>query len=438
MAAVAEPPAVMEKSTHSSAVEEDGDEPSSLVGGQPIIDHKKYTFFQEAFDLDSTEVFIDDFVCARRKKFLMQGRLYLFNKHVCFYSNVFGANKAKVIPLPDVTAVTKARTVGIPNSLKISVGEKHEFFASFLNRAEAYDKIIEAWMACSGNAKAFLATRESKKHLLAKFEDSDSEEDERSVVWEPIKGPIPPLDAGKESPQLVLETTLTTSASRFFNMLLADDSNFQEAFSSQVLGDWDVTISKWGGEPDIGYVRDFTFMKKIKNAPMGPPKTFCHQTQRLRAYSADGNEAIVLDCSQVMKDIPYGDRFSVCQRWELVEGSGGEASLKVWVWCPFSKGCMFKGVIVKQSTSETRETLESWAKCAAERLDPRNKAQPAMGEMDTMKAAAHNAEEGARRSTGLLTKRLLKFGVAALLVGRGNFKKGLPMAGMFLAGSLVG
>ena len=29
----------------------------------------------------------------------MQGRLYLFQHHVCFYSNLFGFIKSKVIPL---------------------------------------------------------------------------------------------------------------------------------------------------------------------------------------------------------------------------------------------------------------------------------------------------------------------------------------------------
>ena len=42
---------------------------------------------------------VEDFHCALQKKICLQGRLYLFQHHVCFYSNLFGFVKAKVIPL---------------------------------------------------------------------------------------------------------------------------------------------------------------------------------------------------------------------------------------------------------------------------------------------------------------------------------------------------
>ena len=42
---------------------------------------------------------VEDFHCALQKKICLQGRLYLFQQHVCFYSNLFGFVKSKVIPL---------------------------------------------------------------------------------------------------------------------------------------------------------------------------------------------------------------------------------------------------------------------------------------------------------------------------------------------------
>ena len=47
---------------------------------------------------------IEDFHCALQKKICLQGRLYLFQHHVCFYSNLFGFIKSKVIPLQVHTA----------------------------------------------------------------------------------------------------------------------------------------------------------------------------------------------------------------------------------------------------------------------------------------------------------------------------------------------
>ncbi len=38
-------------------------------------------------------------MCALYKKILLQGRMYVFTNHVCFYSNVFGYTKKKTIAL---------------------------------------------------------------------------------------------------------------------------------------------------------------------------------------------------------------------------------------------------------------------------------------------------------------------------------------------------
>ena len=36
---------------------------------------------------------IEDFNCALQKKILLQGHMYLFDRYVCFYSNIFGFEK---------------------------------------------------------------------------------------------------------------------------------------------------------------------------------------------------------------------------------------------------------------------------------------------------------------------------------------------------------
>ena len=41
----------------------------------------------------------DEFVCALRKRVLLQGRLYICEHFICFHSNLFGYNKEKVVPL---------------------------------------------------------------------------------------------------------------------------------------------------------------------------------------------------------------------------------------------------------------------------------------------------------------------------------------------------
>eukprot|EP00897_Mesotaenium_endlicherianum_P005128 jgi/Mesen1/4643/ME000241S03682 len=85
-----------------------------------------------------------------------QGHLYLFERHVCFYSAIWG--EKKVIPLKGVTAVRKANHAKFfPNAVEVVAadGQKH-FFASFLSRDEAFRIITTLWCSESPHARHFL------------------------------------------------------------------------------------------------------------------------------------------------------------------------------------------------------------------------------------------------------------------------------------------
>lgn len=61
------------------------------------------------FGLTTDEPLMDDFMCALRKKVLLQGRIFVFERHFCFYSSLFGYHKAKVIPLEAVVDISKRK-----------------------------------------------------------------------------------------------------------------------------------------------------------------------------------------------------------------------------------------------------------------------------------------------------------------------------------------
>ena len=102
------------------------------------------------FGLGEGEQLIDNYMCALKKKILLQGRLYVFDHHVCFSCNLFGYHKIKVIPMESIVGVYKRRNVGFPNSIKImwrneEGEEKKEFFTSFLKREDAFRLIELLW-----------------------------------------------------------------------------------------------------------------------------------------------------------------------------------------------------------------------------------------------------------------------------------------------------
>lgn len=95
------------------------------------------------FGLPDDELFLDEFYCALHKRFLLQGRMYIFEHYLCFYSNVFGWVKQKVIPLDKIKGIWKKRNYGFPNSFEV-FWKKREFFTSFLNRNDAYELLCDA------------------------------------------------------------------------------------------------------------------------------------------------------------------------------------------------------------------------------------------------------------------------------------------------------
>ena len=85
------------------------------------------------FNLPDHEQLLEEYLCALYKKILLQGRMYLFTDHVCFYSNVFGYTKIKTIALKDVTIVKRAYTAQVVfNAVEIVHKGKCEFFTSFI------------------------------------------------------------------------------------------------------------------------------------------------------------------------------------------------------------------------------------------------------------------------------------------------------------------
>ncbi|OIW18820.1 hypothetical protein TanjilG_25263, partial [Lupinus angustifolius] len=59
----------------------------------------------------------------------------------------------RIIPLPEVTGVRRAKTAGLfPNAIEIIAGSRKHFFASFLSRDDAFKIINDGWLRrCNGS-----------------------------------------------------------------------------------------------------------------------------------------------------------------------------------------------------------------------------------------------------------------------------------------------
>ncbi|KAM6162106.1 protein Aster-C [Erethizon dorsatum] len=96
--------------------------------------------------LPDTEKLIADYACALQRDILVQGRLYLSENWLCFYSNIFRWETTISIALKNITFMTKEKTARlIPNAIQIVTEGEKFFFTSFGARDRSYLSIFRLW-----------------------------------------------------------------------------------------------------------------------------------------------------------------------------------------------------------------------------------------------------------------------------------------------------
>uniref|UniRef100_A0A8C1BMX9 GRAM domain containing 1Ba n=1 Tax=Cyprinus carpio carpio TaxID=630221 RepID=A0A8C1BMX9_CYPCA len=103
--------------------------------------------FRKLFkQLPDTERLIVDYSCALQRDILLQGRLYLSENWICFYSNIFRWETLLTVRLKDVSSMTKEKTARlIPNAIQLCTDSEKHFFTSFGARDRTYMMMFRLW-----------------------------------------------------------------------------------------------------------------------------------------------------------------------------------------------------------------------------------------------------------------------------------------------------
>jgi VAD1 Analog of StAR-related lipid transfer domain/GRAM domain len=159
---------------------------------------------------------IEDYAAALQKEILLQGRLYISEGHVCFWSNIFGYVTTLIISFDEIISVEKKSTAMIfANGIVIQTLHARNVFASLLNRDATYELIVSIWKVSNPNLKSSLngnpvegAGTGDKTEKVADGDDSASEEiydeddesddddDEGESYVEAVEHSAPSSDAG--------------------------------------------------------------------------------------------------------------------------------------------------------------------------------------------------------------------------------------------------
>ncbi|KAM6431665.1 protein Aster-B isoform 4-T6 [Liasis olivaceus] len=103
--------------------------------------------FRKLFkQLPDTERLIVDYSCALQRDILLQGRLYLSENWICFYSNIFRWETLLTVRLKDICTMTKEKTARlIPNAIQVCTDTEKHFFTSFGARDRTYMMMFRLW-----------------------------------------------------------------------------------------------------------------------------------------------------------------------------------------------------------------------------------------------------------------------------------------------------
>ncbi|KAK3127067.1 hypothetical protein QOZ80_7AG0567860 [Eleusine coracana subsp. coracana] len=461
------PPVVDASATSSPASAHSGDQLPASDPASPLLASRSEEY-RLLFRLPHDEVLVQDFNCALQENILLQGHMYLFLHHICFYSNIFGYETKKTIPLQEVTDVRKAKTAAIfPNAIEIVAGSKRHFFGSFLSRDEAYRIIVEGWEQHVSDARVLLERQDAKSAssseengyvLLEGAKESKQEEDsstpDRPAVstaatsstdngdpdinvskrfskvqedgLEDNTTELNPFSLGPvdddapnvpESYTMITESKFQVSVEVLFNMLFSDAAfGFLDDFHKKC-GDKEFSCSKWCLDEEGRLVRNVSFLHPIK-IYLGAKFGTCQEVQKLRVYK---NRHVVIQTSQSIGDAPYGDHFTVEGIWDIEQDNKDESScfLRIYLNVAFLKKTIFRGKIEQSTKDECREVFDLWIKLGHDLLKQESSSQSkgasSSTKSDIQLGATENAENTLENTVPEVISKQDESGVRTLI-----------------------
>ena len=116
-----------------------------------------HKLFKSEIDNEMPEL-IDSYVCAYQGDILLQGKMYITDRYLCFHSRIINYVTKHVYRWEQIEHVTKERVAYIfPTAIGIQLRQtgKKITYASFLQRDQAYEKILSIWSKSTGETNSF-------------------------------------------------------------------------------------------------------------------------------------------------------------------------------------------------------------------------------------------------------------------------------------------
>ncbi|KAI0217754.1 hypothetical protein L0F63_007378 [Massospora cicadina] len=273
--------------------------------------------------LPPNETLIADYGCALQKGTLVQGRMYLTQTSVAFYSSFFGWVNRVSIPLAEIVCIEKRHVAYvIPSAIQVATLHHKYVFTSFRNRDSVLIQLNTLWREAKVSA-------EPPNGTIQPTNDGASVLDELSR-WifnrSPRRGPHPsapppeekstgaPKNAcGDELHDEVLEMRFKVPPGDVYDLLYGKDPHWLLSFLKGSLQG--VVVEPWENRS-----RKITYVK-----PSGPRSTRWVVTQKVLQLDLP-HQATLLDSVESV-DVPSGNSVGAKAKVCILGGGGGGTRL---------------------------------------------------------------------------------------------------------------
>ncbi|ORY74070.1 hypothetical protein BCR35DRAFT_306864 [Leucosporidium creatinivorum] len=390
------------------------DDLSDQMDLDPSTSHAK---FHSMFTgtIPEEEELIEDYRCALQRDILVQGRLFVTERHLAFRANIFGWETSLAIPWSEVTTIEKRMTAKvIPNAIEVSTLHSRHIFASLLNRDAAYELLVATWRwnhpeeqrvrdRSDSLSTAFTNDRNQDARSEISFEGDDGQKkkhrfssaiagvgnklkairsrdghgsgggdgktEAEKVKEEALQGELghdPTEYDGEEYANVALDVVLPTSPEKAYKLFFKDEA-FLRPFFEETEGLKEVNIGEWESTEGDLEKREMDYIKPL-NSSIGPKQTKCliaDENEKVDPETYISNETITRT-----PDVPSGNDFSVKTKSVFTWSAQGGCHVKVTTEVAWTKvNRMLKGIIERSCIDGQKTYHSDLEKAAREHID---------------------------------------------------------------------
>lgn len=442
---------VLQAANEEEAKGDDWKDVTPQVTGFAIASSKRNDDFHSLFpSVPEDDFLIESYGCAISRDLLIQGRMYVSEGCVCFYSSIFGWVTSIVVPFADIVSIEKRNTAYlIPNAILVKTLQNKYLFSSLVARDMTYSMLVNIWRLSQPSASAqqhaaasegapeiqsedekereknvsgkstskrerlrrrlAIARHQAKKHeqntgdaldtstgaaSVSTHDDDQSSEssDSNDDQDEEIEGNHEPTECdcekkGLHLSSLVLDEEFSTTPRRLFNLLFCDD--FMSSFLTENQHLTDLNIGEWENDnvgTGVTAARKVTYVKPL-NGPIGPKQTRCEISEEQLHIDFDGFCTTMTTTRT--PDVPNGSSFVIKTRTCFTWAENNASRLMVTCAVEWSGRSMIRGIIDKASIEGQKQYYMDLAESIRQHLS----SQTSQDSKDGAKAGAASMQK---------------------------------------------